>query len=169
MIYFVRTATEKDLPAIRKLLVAAFEETYVPIHGAEKVAKLNEGWNSELVLRSCLKDPAGEFLVADNGRWLGGVAYATPSRSLPKTIGLMKLYVGPGMKREGIGQNLLEEIETCFPTAERLRLEVDVENAGAIAFYQAKGFEQVGRTENCGASESGMPAYIMEKKLTPYG
>ena len=165
MTYFVRTATERDLPAIRSLLIAAFEDTYVPIHGAEKVAALNADWNSETVLRSCLKDPSGEFLVADNGKQIGGVAYAAPSRMKPKTIGLIKLYVAPGLKRQGIGQSLLEEVEACFPAAERLRLQVDVENTSAIAFYQANGFSMDGRTENCGTGETGIPAYYMEKPI----
>lgn len=163
--YFIRTATERDLKAIQALLIAAFEHTYGPIHGADKVAELNRDWNSEAVLRACLKDPAGEFLVADNGSQIGGIAYAAPSRSKPKTIGLLKLYVLPGLKRQGIGQDLLAEVEACFPAAERLRLQVDVENAGAIAFYQAMGFEMDGRTENCGTGNTGIPAFYMEKAI----
>jgi ribosomal protein S18 acetylase RimI-like enzyme len=163
--YFVRTATERDLPAIRALLLCAYEDTYVPIHGEDKVAELNRDWNSETVLRSCLKDPAGEFLVADNGKQIGGIAYATPAKSKPKTIGLVKLYVAPGLKRQGIGQSLLEEVEQCFPAAEWLRLQVDIENTGAIAFYQANGFVTVDRTENCGTGASGIPAFIMDKPL----
>lgn len=165
MTFFVRTATEKDLPAIRALLMAAFEETYVPLHGAEKVAALNAGWNSQTVLASCLKDPSGEFLVADDGCRIGGVAFARPASGFPKTIGLLKLYVAPGLKRRGVGRSLLEEVEACFPGAERLRLEADAENTDAIAFYQSKGFTAVGRTENCGSAESGIPALILEKPL----
>lgn len=165
--FFVRTASDKDLPAIHRLLVAAYESTYVPIHGAEKVAELNAAWNSPEVLKGMMRDTAGEFLVADNGRDIGGIAYAAPSRKLPKTAGLVKLYVHPDRKRQGIGQSLLAEIETCFPNAERLRLQVDVDNHGAIAFYEAHGFAVVDRTANCGSDESGIPALIMEKPLTP--
>lgn len=167
--FFVRTATDRDLGAIHELLVAAYRSTYEPIHGAEKVSAMNVGWNAEPVLRSLIGDTAGEFLVADDGKRIGGVAYATPSRSLPKTVMLSKLYVHPDWKRQGIGQSLLAEVETCFPTAERLRLEVDLGNADAIGFYHAHGFEVIGRTENCGVGQSGIPAHIMEKALTPYG
>lgn len=165
--YFVRTASAKDLPSIHRLLVAAYESTYVPLHGAEKVAELNASWNAPELLASLLADTAGEFLVADNGREIGGVAYASPSRKLAKTAGLVKLYVHPERKRQGIGQALRAEIETCFPHAERLRLQVDVDNHDAIAFYEAHGFAVVDRTANCGTDESGIPALIMEKTLTP--
>ncbi len=165
--YFIRTASERDLPAIRSLLIAAYEDTYIPLHGAEKVAELNASWNSADVLRSLIKDPAGEFLVADNGSEIGGIAYACPARSKPRTVALVKLYVHPARKRMGIGQALFAEVETCFPEADTLRLQVDLGNANAIAFYEAHGMQIVGRTENCGEDESGMPAHIMEKPLTP--
>lgn len=165
MTFFVRTATDTDLSAISALLIAAFEETYVPLHGADRVAALNAGWNSETILASCLKDPSGEFLVADDGLRIGGLAFAAPARGLEKTINLLKLYVAPEMKRRGIGQSLLEEVEACFPGAERLRLEVDAANADAIAFYYSRGFATVGRTQNCGSAESGIPALILEKSL----
>lgn len=167
-IYFVRTASEKDLPGIRSLLVAAYEAVYTPLHGAETVAKLNASWNAPETLRACIKDPQGEFLVADSGKEFGGIAYACPSRQKPKAAALVKLYVDPDLQGQGIGRDLLAEIETCFPKAESLRLQVDTGNAKAIGFYEAHGFATVGRTENCGSDESGIPALIMEKPLTPH-
>lgn len=165
--YFIRTASERDLPAIRALLIAAYEDTYGSIHGAERVAKLNADWNSVQAVSTCLKDPSGEFLVADNGREIGGIAYACPSPERPRTAALVKLYVHPDRKRQGIGGDLFAEVETCFPEAQALRLQVDIANEAAIAFYQAHGMTIVGRTENCGQDESGIPAHIMEKVLTP--
>lgn len=167
IMYFIRTASERDLPAIHALLVAAYDAVYTPIHGREKVAELNAAWNSPDVLRQLIRDPAGEFLVADSGTEIGGIAYACPSRSKPATATLAKLYVHPDRKRKGIGGALFAEVETCFPEAKTLRLEVDVSNPEAIAFYEAHGMSIVGRTENCGTAESGIPAHIMEKTLDP--
>lgn len=163
--YFVRTAHEQDLSAIRTLLVAAYHATYDALHGAEKVAALNADWNSADTLKALIKNPSGEFLVADNGQALGGIAYACMSKKTPKTVALVKLYVHPDRLRHGIGRDLLAEMETCFPDAERIRLQVDVDNANAIAFYEAHGFSPAGRTENCGSDESGIPALLMEKPL----
>ena len=61
---------------------------------------------------------------------------------------------------------LLDEIEGCFPGADKVRLEVEEKNAKAVAFYTAQGFSQVGRTANCGSDQSGIPAAIMEKVLS---
>ncbi len=46
-----------------------------------------------------------------------------------------------------------------------MRLEVEPQNAAAIAFYLSHGFTEVGRNENSGAGQSGIPALIFEKPL----
>ena len=167
--YFVRTASERDVPAIRTLLREAYLATYGPLHGAEKATALDAELNADDVIRQCVKDPAGEFLVADNGRELGGAAYACYSRSKPKSAQLVKLYVKPGLLRQGIGRDLFAEIETCFPKAERMWLEVDGENAAALAFYRAHGFAEAGTVSNCGGAHTGIAALVMEKTLEPAG
>jgi hypothetical protein len=42
---------------------------------------------------------------------------------------------------------------------------VEEANAPAVKFYLAQGFTEVGRTANCGAAQSGIPALIFEKQL----
>ena len=167
--FFVRTASARDLNAIREVLIAAFKETYVPLHGPEKVAQLNAGWNSVEALKALIANPSGEFLVADNGKLIGGIAYACPDRSKPGRVALLKLYVHPAFQGKGIGSSLFAEIETCFPEARVLSLEVDIANRNAIAFYEAHGMRITGRTENCGSTESGIPAHVMEKDLLTVG
>nr|WP_316653627.1 GNAT family N-acetyltransferase [uncultured Gellertiella sp.] len=163
--YFVRTAHERDLDAIRNLLLAAYHFTYDALYGVDKVNELNADWNAADQLNTLIKDPGGEFLVADNGRSIGGVAYACMSTRTPHTAALVKLYVHPDCLRLGIGRDLLAEMETCFPDATRMRLQVDPGNSRAIAFYETHGFAVSGRTENCGSGESGIPALLMEKPL----
>ena len=80
-------------------------------------------------------------------------------------VSLHQLYVRPECQGLGIGRDLFAEIETCFPGARSLTLEVDPGNEPAIAFYQAHGMSETGRTDNCGKGESGIPALIMTKPL----
>jgi len=96
------------------------------------------------------------------------MAFATPSGAGDvKSVKLHQLYVRPGCQRQGVGRDLFAEIETCFPDAKRLILEVDEKNAQAIAFYEGVGMTETGRTQNCGRQDSGIPAVIMEKPLPP--
>ena len=103
--------------------------------------------------------------MADDGLRIGGMAFAAPVKGDSDTVQLHQLYVHPDFQRMGVGRDLFAELETCFPDAKRMRAEVEPKNAVAIAFYEAHGFTPVGRTNNCGAEESVIPALIYEKAL----
>ncbi|MER9606710.1 GNAT family N-acetyltransferase [Mesorhizobium sp. M0243] len=143
---FVRTAGERDLAAVRTLLVETWHATYDAIYGAAKVAEITDEWHSIASLRSRLTRPNSEFLVADDGKRIGGMAFAAATADA-KIILLNQLYVHPDCQRRGIGQALLDEVEASFPEARTLRVEVEEANAGAIAFYWSKGFLPVSAAE----------------------
>lgn len=164
--FFVRTASERDLKKVRDLLGETWRATYADRYGAEKVATFHDTRHSLSALKVYLDQPSGEFLVADNGSEIAGMAYAAPAKDMAKTINLYMLYVHPEHQRQGIGRDLFAEVESCFPDAEIMRLDVDQDNAGAIAFYAAHGFEEVGRIQADGDdAEPGLPALILEKPL----
>ncbi|OCP36492.1 GNAT family N-acetyltransferase [Ensifer sp. LC163] len=163
--FFVRTASERDLEKVRALLVETWHATYDTFYGVEKVNELTGRWHSLPALKARLERKNAEFLVADNGRSIGGMGYASMSDTLKKTIVLHQLYVLPKLQRQGIGRDIFAELETCFPDAERMRVEVEPQNLHALAFYRAHGFSEVGQTSNCGDDQSGLPALILEKPL----
>lgn len=161
---FVRTAGERDLEAIRALLVETWHDTYDPIYGPAKVTGITAEWHSIAALKERLARPDSEFLVADDGTRIGGMAFACAADE-GGTIMLHQIYVLPSMQGRGIGGMLLDEIATCFPGARRIRLEVEEANGRAVAFYRASGFDKVGMTRDCGCSGSGIPAAIYERGL----
>ncbi|NZD53581.1 GNAT family N-acetyltransferase [Rhizobium leguminosarum] len=163
--YFVRTAGERDLEKVRALLVESFHATYDSLHGRAKVEDLITHLFSPAALKTRLVRKDAEFLVGDDGRNIGGMGYAAMSQQLTKTVMLHLLYVRPTLQRQGIGRDIFAELETCFPDAEIMRLEVEPQNAAAIAFYLSHGFTEIGRNENSGAGQSGIPALIFEKPL----
>jgi ribosomal protein S18 acetylase RimI-like enzyme len=142
---FVRTAGERDLVAVRALLVETWHATYDALYGAAKVTEITDDWHSIASLRSRLTRPNSEFLVADDGKRIGGMAFAAATADA-KIVMLNQLYVHPDCQRRGIGQALLEEIEASFPEAQTLRVEVEEANGGAIAFYRSAGFLPSGGT-----------------------
>ncbi|WP_174801842.1 GNAT family N-acetyltransferase [Martelella limonii] len=163
--FFVRTAMEGDIPAVCSLLAETWHATYDAILGPEKVETIIDSWLSPEAMLRRLRKPHGEFLVADSGALIGGMAFASPSKDNADVVNLSQLYVLPGLQRQGIGEQLFAEIETCFPNAKRLALEVVPDNAPAIRFYEAHGMREVGRHNECGAPNSGIPAIRMEKEL----
>ena len=161
---FIRTAGPRDLDAIRALLVETWHDTYDAIYGRERVAAITDDWHSMAALRARLEKPHSEFVVADDGEAIAGMAFASTVDE-GKTVMLHQLYVRPGQQGRGVGGLLLDEIESAFPEAETLRLEVEEANAKAVAFYIAQGFAQAGRTANCGKEQSGIPALIYERPI----
>ncbi|AUX75957.1 GNAT family N-acetyltransferase [Sinorhizobium fredii] len=164
--FFVRTASERDLEKVRALLVETWHATYDSLYGVDKVNELTAKWHSLDALRARLRHKNGEFVVADNGKEIAGMGFAAMSETLAKTAILHQLYVLPKYQRQGIGGDMFAELETCFPDAERMRLEVEPENLKALAFYRAHGFSDVGKTANCGEDDSGVPALVLEKRLS---
>ncbi len=161
---WIRTAGERDLPTIHALLVETWHDTYDAIYGVEKVSEINDTWHTLDRLRERLTQPGTEFIVADNGEKICGVAFASTDDG--KLIQLHQLYVSPLVQGQGAGKLLLEEIAMCFPDMRCIRLEVEESNSSAVAFYAHLGFAEAGRTENCGAPDSGLPALVLEKHFS---
>jgi len=163
--FFVRTASERDLAKVSALLVKTWHATYDSLYGVDKVAELTARWHSVPALKAKLTRKDAEFVVADNGRDIGGMGYAAMSETHKKGAVLHQLYVLPKFQKQGIGRDMFAELETCFPDAEFMQLEVEPQNAAALAFYEAHGFVKIGETANCGDGQSGIPAILMEKPL----
>jgi ribosomal protein S18 acetylase RimI-like enzyme len=160
---WVRTASERDLPAVQKLLRETWHATYDTIYGVERISEITNDWHSLANLKSRLSKPHSEFVLCEGESGIVGMAFASQSDS--GFVTLYQLYVHPDAQRRGVGSLLLDEIIAAFPDAKSLRLEVEPENTGAVAFYTAKGFAQVGNTDNCGKDQSGIPALILAKSI----
>lgn len=160
---FIRTASERDLPAVRELLGVCWHATYDGIYGAERVSVITAEWHSMASLKARLAKPYSEFIVAEGGTGLDGMAYA--SQSDPGFVMLHQLYLLPQAQGRGLGAEMLAEIEAAFPDAKAIRLEVEAANENAVGFYARRGFVTVSRTENCGKDQSGIAALVMQKTL----
>ncbi|WP_309084520.1 GNAT family N-acetyltransferase [Chelativorans sp.] len=137
--FFIRSAMRSDLDAVRSLLVETWHDTYDALIGREKVTEITHSWHSVPALAARLERARSEFIVADNGGQIAGMAYAEASKD-GRTVLLRQLYVLPSMQRQGIGSQLLNEIADCYPEARRVVVEVEEKNERAIAFYRAHGF-----------------------------
>ena len=160
---YIRTASERDLPAVQNLLGDCWHATYDAIYGVERVSAITADWHSIASLKARLAKPYSEFIVAEGPGGLAGMAFA--SQSDPAFVMLHQLYVLPQAQGRGLGKEMLGEIEAAFPDAKAIRLEVEAANTRAVWFYEREGFQSLSRTENCGEDESGIAALILEKHL----
>jgi ribosomal-protein-alanine N-acetyltransferase len=126
----VRPATEADVDAI-----AASEADNL---GAD-------AWSLGLVEEGVAgRLPTVHYLVAEQDGRVVGHAVASLAGDIAE---LQRIAVAAEHRRAGIAAALLAEVVTLAAAAraDRLLLEVREDNAGALAFYAAKGFVEVDR------------------------
>jgi len=103
---------------------------------------------SKAELRYFLFHPTGISLVAADGDGIAGFAIAEMRMEHGQPIGhIVTIDVEPARRRQGVGRMLMRAVTERFREAgvARLRLEVAVDNNGAIAFYKELGFALEGR------------------------
>ena len=96
--------------------------------------------------RRHLVSHSARLRVIDSGTTLAG--YALLFRRHGSTVArLYSIAVAPGMRGRGIGAALLADAEAVARAtgATRLRLEVRIDNAAAIALYSSRGYREFGR------------------------
>src|SRR5262245_3694452 len=140
---WIRSATKDDLDAVRDMLVATWHATYDEVYGAERVNAITGRYHSLDALRKQLAKPYSEFIIADDGADILGMAYA--SQKDHRMSILNQLYVHPERQKRGVGSLLLAEVESAFPGVFAMQLEVIEANQKAIRFYESRGYE---RTSN---------------------
>jgi GNAT superfamily N-acetyltransferase len=137
----VRTASERDLPAVVRLLSAQLSE-----HGIgtpeERIA---------FAVHGLIAEPARGFVVlAEDGTEAVGVAYVSFVWALEhggKAAWLEELFVVPERRQAGLGSALLSAaIEGARERgASAIDLEVDVGHARAEHLYARRGFVRLPR------------------------
>ena len=110
-----------------------------------------------------LKNPRASTFVYENG----GVVGAVMLLSEGARIRVLSIGVHPRHRRRGIGRDLMTttELEARRLRADEVRLEVNTNNAGAIAFYRTLDYEVL---ERLPAYYSwGDDAFAMVKSIAP--
>ncbi len=117
---------------------------------------------SRAELRRFLRLPAADGVVCERDGAIAGFAIGYLS---DRTAHIVTLDVAADHRREGIGKSLLGELLRRFAKtgAREARLEVAVENSGAIAFYEGLGFRRRRRIPDYYGS--GRHAFEMGKEL----
>lgn len=164
MSFTIRLARADDAPEVRALLVRTWHATYDSIFGAEKVTEITDRWHAESVLVAQTESESTKFHVVEiNGAI---VATSLAKAGLDGNVELSRLYVDPRHQRAGLGHALLKSVQSAFPQARRMKLEVEPANTKARSFYAQFGFEEIARTDACGGDAGvAQAALILEAPL----
>lgn len=118
----------KDTPEIVELVARSFAEPYTPAIWADLSSQWPEG-----------------FMVAEINGKVGGFLVAV--RDTKVSARILLLAVQPSMRKQGMGKALLREFlkRSAALGLRTVSLEVRVQNAMAIRFYERMGFQITAR------------------------
>jgi len=134
----------RDEDASVALWVRAWQKAYPDLDFAARLDWWRARWRNELL-------PVAEVVIAEaDGTMIGFVTVD------PRTLYLDQIVVAPEHWRSGVGATLLAEAKRISPAG--LDLDVNTDNARAIAFYGKHGFAISGAGKN---PISGKPVHRM--------
>jgi len=140
----LRRYRQSDEDAAVALWLRTWQATYPQLDFIARLDWWRQRWRDEL-LRT-----ADVVIAEQDGALIGFVTID------PRTFYLDQIVVAPELWRSGIGVTLLEEARRISPQG--LDLDVNVDNARAIAFYEKHGFTIAGPGKN---PISGKPVHRM--------
>jgi putative acetyltransferase len=140
----LRTYTARDEEASVALWLRAWQAAYPELDFAARLDWWRQRWRDELL-------PTAEVVVAEASD--GVIGFVTVDA---RTLYLDQIVVAPEYWRLGIGAALIAEAKRLSPRG--LDLDVNIDNARAIRFYETLGFFITGAGQN---PISGKPVHRM--------
>ena len=147
MIQF-RTATLNDTHALAKLVNSAYRGDYAK-KGWTTEADLLDGQRTDAeALDEIIRTPHNQIeLAIDEKQEIIGSVHIR--RELPDTLYFGMLTVEPAAQAQGIGKQLLQHIEGIASREhlKQIRMTVLPQREELISFYERRGFNATGRSE----------------------
>lgn len=149
----VREATHEDVAGIRRVARASWETDYPDILSRETATEGVEEWYAPERIEEELDAPRSLVLVAVEDTVVG---FAHAVGSGDDTGHLLRLYVHPDDRGEGVGRRLFEHARDALfeRGVDRVEAMVLADNDLGNAFYQDLGLEKVGEGETTIGSET---------------
>ena len=142
--FSLRRYEPRDEDAAVALWLRSWQAAYPALDFAARLDWWRERWRNELV-------PSTEIVIAEIADAMIGFVTVDP-----KTLYLDQLVVAPESWGAGVGEVLIVEAKRISPRG--LDLDVNTDNARAIAFYGKHGFAITGAGKN---PISGKPIHRM--------
>ncbi|EMA53720.1 GNAT family N-acetyltransferase [Halococcus salifodinae] len=149
----VRESRHDDVDAIEAVARASWETDYPTILSRETARDGVEEWYDADRLAAEIESDDALVPVADSGDEVVGFAHAVEDEG---GGAILRLYVAPEHRREGVGGDLLDHTHEAFGErgAEQVRAMVLAENEPGNEFYRRHGFELVEESETVIADTS---------------
>lgn len=160
---WIRTASKDDINAIHDLLIETWHALFDDVVGREEVDRHIAQHYTPDILKKYLSRPASECVVADDGETLHGAAYAAQGaiKGDSEIALVFYLCVKPESQGTGIGQRLLIELEEAFPSARKIRINVNKNDIRTQKFFAVQDYKKLGKSGEHASTED----IVFEKTL----
>lgn len=140
----VRRAAIGDVAAITRVARDTWHAAYDDLLGADVVESVLDEWYEDDAIVAGIEHDAQDFFVAVRDDDVVGYAHVGPHPPR-RTFQVYRLYVRPDDWREGIGRQLIAEVEQALYDRDVGSYEAEVlaGNDVGTAFYESAGFERV--------------------------
>jgi len=158
----IRSMTERDLPAVSRLLGDSWRRTYGPIVGEDKAVRTSAEYHAPDRLAAELANNDMMSFVAErrNGTLVG---YAMAELK-DGDVKLDRLHIDKSEFGTGVAVDLLHAVLAAHAGMVSIALEVLEGNDRALAFYRKHGFEVVER-QAASHGADGLWSYIMRRPI----
>jgi len=163
---WIRTASPDDIEAIGHILQASWHAAYDELIGHAAVDAITRDWYDPMHLAQEMMQPESEYIVADDGVQLYGVAHALSGAlpTKPDIVVIRQLCVHPSHQNQGLGTKLLDELENCFPAARRFQLWIMEKNERELQFFSRRSYRPV-ETSDIPKSPMNFFKVLLEKDM----
>lgn len=135
----IKPVTRKDKEVFTSLM-REFYNSHAVLH------PLPDGMYDR-VFQALLRSAVGRgYLIADNDQNTAGYAVVSSAFSVEaggEILWIEDIYLRPEFRGKGLAKEFFAFAESSFPSACRLRLEVEKSNLSAVALYRRLGFTEL--------------------------
>ena len=140
----IRTASIKDIPAIRQIVDATWPNTYGAFLSPEQIDYMITKFYSDELLSEQISHTDHTFFLAEENGIAYGFAAIQLNYPVPGTTKLHKIYVLPSAQGKNIGRQLLDLIKNVAETERQQFVLLNVNRYNqARQFYERSGFEVI--------------------------
>lgn len=158
----IRSMTERDVPAVSRLLSDSWRRTYGPIVGEDVAVRTSAQYHAPDRLAAELANNDMMSFVAE--RRDGAIVGYAMAELKDRDVKLDRLHIDNSEFGSGVAVDLLHAVLAAHAGMASIALEVLEGNDRALAFYKKHGFEIVER-QPASHGANGRWSYIMRRPI----
>ena len=160
----LKRISENDIPALQKIALPTWENTYLPILSKEQVAFMYQEIYTEEALKKQMQNGQQFFFILEENLPVGFLSVSQLNSEEPR-FNLNKLYLLSSNQGSGLGRKALEAAAEYVKSLNGKVLELNVNRHNPARFFYEKCGYNIVREVDIPIGEYWMNDFVMEKQL----